>query len=104
MTNSDGESSTVKRYYAAEGPSATAVIRCGADYFAECLMSNRGAVTVWLHSGEVEHVAGTRYLDAERIRAEEDEGSLEIIYLGIPLKTYPSGTWDRWVYVDDQEA
>lgn len=75
---------------------ATSVRECDSRYYAECLMSGRGAVTVWLGSGEVEHVAGTRYLDVEHLRAEENEGALEIIYLGVVLRSYPAGSWTRW--------
>lgn len=79
---------------------ATSVMECDSRYYAECLTSGRGAVTVWLNSGEVEHVAGTRYLDMEKLRADENEGTLEIIYLGVVLRSYPAGTWTRWESVD----
>ena len=79
---------------------ATSVMECDKHYYAECLMAGRGAVTVWLSSGAVEHIAGTRYLDVERLRADETEGTLEIIYLGVVLRLYPAGTWTRWEHVD----
>ncbi len=93
-----------ERFYAAEGPMATSVRECDARYYAECLMSGRGAVTVWLSSGEVEHVAGTRYLDVEQLRGEENEGALATVYLGVVLRSYPAGTWTRWQSVDSAEA
>lgn len=89
-----------ERFYAASGPMATSVMECDSHYYTECLMSGRGAVTVWLPSGEVEHVAGTRYLNVERLRAEQNEGALEIIYLGVVLRLYPAGTWKRSECVD----
>jgi hypothetical protein len=67
-------------------------------------MSDRGAVTVWLSSGEVEHIAGTRYLDVERLRADEIEGAVEVIYLGVVLRSYPAGTWTRWKSMDNSDA
>lgn len=79
---------------------ATSVMECDSHYYAECLMSGRGAVSVWLSSGVVEHVAGTRYRDVERLCAEENEGALEIIYLGVVLRSYPAGTWKRWDYAE----
>ncbi|WP_457063370.1 hypothetical protein [Mycobacteroides abscessus] len=100
MTNSSSDVTAAERFYAASGPMATSVMECDSRYYAECLMSGRGAVTVWLSSGEVEHVAGTRYLDVEKLRADENEGTLEIIYLGVVLRTYPVGTWKRWECVD----
>lgn len=93
----------VERFYAADGPMATSATECSSDYFAECLLSGRGAVTVWLRSGEVEHLAGTRYLDVERIRVDENQGALEIIYLGITLRSHPAGTWSRWEYFGSAE-
>lgn len=83
---------------------ATSARECDSRYYAECLMSGRGAVSVWLSSGEVEHVAGTRHLHVERLRGEEDEGALEIIYLGVVLRSYPAGTWTRWQDVDGARA
>ncbi|ACY23841.1 hypothetical protein Gbro_4720 [Gordonia bronchialis DSM 43247] len=100
MTNSSSDVTAAERFYAASGPMATSVMECDSRYYAECLMSGRGAVTVWLNSGEVEHVAGTRYLDAEKLRADENGGTLEIIYLGVVLRAYPTGTWTRWESVD----
>lgn len=85
-----------ERFYAASGPMATSVRECDSHHYAECLMSDRGAVTVWLSSGEVEHIAGTRYLQVERLRGEENGGALEIIYLGVVLRSYAAGTWTRW--------
>ncbi len=79
---------------------ATSVMECDSTYYAECLMLGRGAVTVWLRSGEVEHIAGTRYLDVERLRGDENEGTLEIIYLGEVLRSYPAGTWKQWECMD----
>lgn len=75
---------------------ATSVTECDSHYYRECLMSDRGAVTVWLTSGEMEHVAGTRHLDEGQVRGEEDDGVLEIIYMGEVLCSYPAGTWTRW--------
>lgn len=96
MLNNTSEVIAVERFYIASGPMATSVMECDSHYYDECLMSGRGAVTVWLQSGEVEHVAGTRYLDVGRLRAEENEGALEIVYLGFALRSYPIGTWTRW--------
>ncbi|WP_234783277.1 hypothetical protein [Mycolicibacter heraklionensis] len=91
-------------FYAASGPMATSVFERDARYYAECLMSGRGAVTVWLCSGEIEHVAGTRYLHVERLRGDEIDGALEITYLGVTLRTYPAGAWTRWANVDTAEV
>lgn len=96
VTNSNSEVTAVERFYAASGPMATSVMECEARYYRECLMSDRGAVTVWLASGEVEHIAGTRYLDVERVRADQIDCALEVIYLGEVLRSYPAGTWKRW--------
>ncbi|WP_078315385.1 hypothetical protein [Mycobacterium sp. D16Q16] len=104
MTNSSSDVTAAERFYAASGPMATSVMECDSHYYAECLMSGRGAVTVWLSSGEVEHIAGTRYLDMERLRGEEIEGVLEVIYLGEVLRSYPAGTWTRWEHVDGSGA
>lgn len=104
MVNNNSEVTAVERFYAASGPMATSVMECDARYYRECLMADRGAVTVWLSSGEVEHVAGTRYLDVERLRGDEIDGALEIIYLGVTLRTYPAGTWTRWECVDTAEV
>lgn len=95
MSNSS-EVTAVERFYAAEGPMARKVLPCDARYCRECLTADRGAVTVWLSSGEVEHIAGTWYLHVERLRGEEIDGVLEIIYLGVVLRSYPAGTWTRW--------
>ncbi|WP_079631399.1 hypothetical protein [Mycobacteroides abscessus] len=100
MVNNSRNETTVVRYYAASGPMATSVMECDARYYRECLMADRGAVSVWLRSGEVEHVAGTRYLDVERLRGEEIDGALEVIYLGEALRSYPAGTWTRWECVE----
>ncbi|QZH65032.1 hypothetical protein [Mycolicibacterium farcinogenes] len=96
MTNNNSEVTEVERFYAAEGPMATKVFPCDARYYRECLMSDRGAVIVWLSSGDVERTAGTYYLHVGRVRGEENEGVLEIIYLGEVLRSYPAGTWTRW--------
>lgn len=88
-----------ERFYATDGPMATKVFPCSSHYYRECLMSDRGAVTVWLRSGEVEHIAGTYYLHVERLRADEINGTLEIVYLGVVLRSYPTGTWTRWADV-----
>lgn len=101
MTNSSSDVAAAERFFAASGPMATWVMECDEHYYAECLMSGRGAVTVWLSSGEVEHIAGTRYLDVERLRADENEGALEVICIGEVLRSYPAGTWTRWEGVDD---
>lgn len=79
---------------------ATSVMECRSHYYRECLMSDRGAVTVWSRCGDVEHVAGTRYLDVGQVRGEENEGTLQIIYLGEVLRSYPAGTWTRWESAD----
>lgn len=100
MMNSNSEVTAVERFYAASGPMATSVMECDARYYRECLMADRGAITVWLSSGEVEHIAGTRYLDVERVRADEIDGALEVIYLGEVLQSYPAGTWTRWEQVE----
>lgn len=100
MINSSSDVTAAERFYAASGPMATSVVECDSHYYSECLLSGRGAVTVWLNSGEVEHVAGTRYLDVEHLRAEENAGTLEIIYLGVVLRSYPVGAWTRWECVD----
>lgn len=89
-----------ERFYATDGPMATKVFPCDARYYRECLTADRGAVTVWLASGDVEHVAGTWYLHVERVRGEENEGVVEIIYLGRVLRSYPAGTWTRWEEVE----
>lgn len=96
MTNNSSDVTAAERFYAASGPMATSVMECRSHYYRECLMSDRGAVTVWLRSGEVEHVAGTRYLDVGQVRGEDNEGTLEIIYLGEVLRSYPTATWTRW--------
>lgn len=79
---------------------ATKVFPCDSRYYRECLTADRGAVSVWLPSGEVEHVAGTWYLDVGRVRGEEIDGVVEIIYLGVPLRSYPAGTWTGWEQVE----
>ncbi len=89
-----------ERFFEASGPMATSLLKCNAHRYRECLMSDRGAVTMWLSSGEVEHIAGTRYLDIERLRGEENEGAVEVIYLGVVLRSYPAGTWKRWESVE----
>ncbi|OBK50181.1 hypothetical protein A5656_27400 [Mycobacterium gordonae] len=104
MTNSSSDVTAAERFYAASGPMATSVMECDSHYYAECLMSGRGAVAVWLSSGDVEHIAGTRYLDAERLRADENEGALEIIYLGEVLRSYPAGAWTRWECADSASS
>lgn len=96
MVNNNSEVTAVERFYAASGPMASSVMECESRYYHECLMADRGAVSVWLSSGEVERTAGTRYLHVERLRGEENEGVLEIIYLGEVLRSYPAGTWTRW--------
>lgn len=80
---------------------AVSLLECDSRRYRECLMSDRGAVTVWLSTGEVEHIAGTRYLDVGQVRGEECEGALEIIYLGEVLRSYPAGTWTRWESAGD---
>ncbi|WP_052537040.1 hypothetical protein [Mycobacteroides abscessus] len=100
MTNNSRNVKAAERFYAASGPMATTVMECDARYYRECLMADRGAVTVWLSSGEVEHVAGTWYLDVERVRGDEIDGALEVIYLGVTLRRYPAGTWTRWETVE----
>jgi len=100
MVSSSSDVTAAERFYAASGPMATSVMECDSNYYAECLMSDRGEVTVWLRSGEVEHIAGTRHLEVERLRGEENKGALEIIYLGVALRSYTAGTWERWEYVD----
>jgi hypothetical protein len=104
MTNSSSDVTAAERFYAASGPMATSVMECDEHYYAECLMAGRGAVMVRLSSGEVEHMAGTRYLDVEKLRGEENNGALEIIYLGVVLRSYPAGTWKRWESVDSAGA
>lgn len=96
MTNSSSEVTAVQRFFEASGPMATSLLACDSHRYNECLMSDRGAVTVWLSSGEVERIVGTRYLDVERLRADESDGALEVIYLGVILRSYPAGTWTRW--------
>lgn len=100
MVSNSSEVTAVERFYAASGPMATSVMECDSHYYRECLMSDRGAVTVWLSSGDVEHIAGTRYLDVERLRGEENDGAVEIIYLGVVLRSYPAGAWKRWESVE----
>lgn len=104
MVNNSRNETTVERFYAASGPMATSVFECDARYYRECLMADRGAVTVWLSSGEVEHVAGTWYLDVERVRGDEIDGAIEVIYVGVTLRKYPAGTWTGWETVDTAEV
>jgi hypothetical protein len=96
MMSGSEEVQAAERFYTASGPMSTSVAECNSHYYAECLMSDRGAVTVWLSTGEVERIAGTRYLEVDRLRCDENEGVLEIIYLGVVLRSYAAGTWTRW--------
>lgn len=43
-------------------------------------------------------------LDIERLRADENEGALGIIYLGKVLRSYPAGAWTRWECVDSASS
>ncbi|MGP4057782.1 hypothetical protein ACTWP6_23655 [Mycobacterium sp. 4D054] len=100
MTNNNSEVTAVERFFEASGPMATSLLECNSRRYEECLKSNRGAVTVWLASGKVERIAGTRYLEVERLRGEEVDGVLEVLYLGEVLRSYADGTWTRWQQVE----
>lgn len=87
------------KYFAAQGPLATDVMECHRPYFTEGILSRTGAIGVRLHNGEVHHITGTRYLYTEagaRIRAEDIDGTLEVIYLGEVLVSYAPGEWADW--------
>lgn len=96
MTNSSSDVTAAERFFETSGPMAVSLLECDSRHYRECLVSDRGAVTVWLSSGELEHIAGTRYLDVGQVRADENEGILEVIYLGEVLRSYRAGTWTRW--------
>lgn len=99
MTNRSS-AATTERFFETSGPMAVSLLKCDSRRYRECLMSGRGAVTVWLSSGEVEHIVGTRYLDVGQVRGDEIDGVVEVIYLGEVLRSYAAGTWTRWQSVE----
>ncbi|MFC0313657.1 hypothetical protein ACFQNE_02660 [Gordonia phosphorivorans] len=89
-----------RRYYITDGPRATGIIECSADYFGEAALSGRGVVDVHLADGSVDSIAGTRYLEADLHLVlwayEHADRTLDVVYMGATLASYPPEQWVRW--------
>lgn len=86
------------RFYVTDGPLAVSMSEASESYFREGLAAGRGGVRVILRNGTTELISGSRYLEkGTQIRAEELDGQLQIVYLGVVLREYSD-----WLYYSDQ--